>query len=97
MIGYICIVGLQHQGKKKKIELKVKLFPAVGREKKKRREKCGFIEKAQEHRCDSLTGLLAIVCSDGSNGKCDRLGKRQNVKGRRKLSKRTEREIWEGR
>lgn len=31
-----------------------------------------FIEKAWEHRCDSLTGLLPIVCSDSSNGKYGR-------------------------
>lgn len=32
-------------------------------------EKREFTEKAWEHRCDSLTRLLAIVCSDSSNGK----------------------------
>lgn len=55
------------------------IVPSCGLKKKKNVEKCGFIEKAQEHRCDSLAGLLAIVCSDSSNGKYDRLGKRDRM------------------
>lgn len=36
---------------------------------KSERKKWEFIERAQEHRCDSLTRLLAIVCSDSTNEK----------------------------